>query len=63
MKEIFEEYLKKLKQKYRTGQATEQSYYSVFEELFNRLLEFYKIRGTVIAIRKKEEHIGVPDFM
>jgi len=62
MKEIIEEYLKKLKQKYRTGQASEQSYYPVLEEFFGKLLKFYKIKGNVIAIAKREEDVGFPDF-
>ena len=62
MKEILEKYLKELKAKYRTGQTTEASYYSVLESLLAELLRFYKRKGNVINIPKKTE-VGIPDFI
>jgi type I restriction-modification system DNA methylase subunit len=62
MKEILEKYLKELKAKYRTGQTTEASYYSVLESLLTELSRLYKKKGNVINIPKKTE-VGIPDFI
>jgi predicted helicase len=62
MKEILEKYLKTLKSKFQTGKTTEVSFYSVLEELFKELLQFGKIKGTVICNPQKTE-IGFPDFI
>lgn len=54
---MFQNYLNKLFEKIKTGEASERTYYPVLEELLTNFQE-----GSQIIVEPKKSAVGIPDF-
>ena len=61
MEDIIKSYLKEIKDKYTSGEATEPSFYPALQQLLESLASKFNIPVQVINIPKRTE-VGVPDF-
>ncbi len=62
MTDLYSNYFDNIKEKYDTGQTTEQSFYGVFENFVELISSNLGINVLVIQIPKKTES-GLPDFL
>jgi len=61
VEDIIKSYLKEIKDKYTSGEATEPSFYPALQQLLESLASKFNIPVQVINIPKRTE-VGVPDF-
>ena len=62
MKKLLEQYLKKLTDTTRRGDAREESYYKHLDELIKQYAENQKIKNIDVTILPKKTEAGNPDF-
>jgi len=55
-------YIKKIWQKYRQGDAREESYYSILEDLLNTYSKLSKRNNVIVTTLPKKTEAGNPDF-
>ncbi len=61
-KAVIESYLNNLFQTYRTGEATEASYYSLLKNFLEGYIALYE-KHTEITIQPRKTTVGIPDFL
>lgn len=58
---MFQEYLSEIFEKYKTGDASERTYYSVLEELLQKFSDTTPLKASII-IEPRKTKVGIPDF-